>query len=99
MSKNVTPIDISHFPDLIRLAEEVKTTRKPRILKKNSEDIAVLMPIKKSGEAKKKRGKTKADYEAFKSAAGSLKGFLDAEKLTRDVYESRKLITRPQVKL
>jgi hypothetical protein len=54
---------------LLRLAAEVEATKKPRILKRDNEPGAVLMPGEKAGSAKKKRAKTKADYEALKSAA------------------------------
>ena len=47
---------------------------------------------------KEKRGKTKADYEAFRKAAGSWKD-MDVEKFKADTYASRRLSTRPLVNL
>jgi hypothetical protein len=94
---HLTPIDITTNPELLRIVEEVTTTKTPRELKRDNKIIAVIMPVKKTS-AKKKRENTKADYEAFKSAAGSWKD-MDVEKFKADIYESRKLSTRPPVKL
>lgn len=44
MSSTLTPIDISSIPELVRLAEEVATTKKPRELKRDNTIVAVLMP-------------------------------------------------------
>ncbi len=99
MNSPHTAIDISNKPELLRLAEEVNATKQPRILKRDREAIAILMP---TGTALKKRTthrvKTKADYAAFRAAAGSWKD-VDIEKFKADIYASRKLSTRPPVKL
>src|SRR2546426_886729 len=81
------PIDITTIPDLARIVEEVETTKKPRELRRDNQTVAVILP------AINKREKTRADYEAFKSAAGGWKGLVDTEKLKRDIYESRKFST------
>ncbi len=99
MNRSLTPIDISNSPELIRIAEEVRSTNTPRVLKRNSETVAVLMPVAIAVKPTKKRAKTKADYEAFRSAAGSWKDIVDVEQFKKDIYESRKLSTRPAVKL
>ena len=39
------PIDISDLPDLLRIVEEVRRSRRPRVLRRESEDVAVLVPI------------------------------------------------------
>jgi hypothetical protein len=44
------------------------------------------------------RVKTKADYEAFQAAAGSWKD-MDVEKFKAALYESRRLGSRPPLKL
>jgi len=43
--------------------------------------------------------KTKTDYEAFLSAAGSWKGLVDPDKLIEDIYESRRRSSKPPVEL
>ena len=96
--RTLTSIDITHLPDLLRIAEEVKATKTPRILKRESETVAVLMPVGTAVKPKKKREQTKADYEAFRKAAGSWKD-RDVEKFKADTYASRRLSTRPLVNL
>ena len=99
MQKEIEHIDISNVPELLRIAEEVQTTRQPRILTRDSEDVAVLMPVTPSLQRQAKRERTKADYEAFLSAAGSWKGLVDPDKLIADIYESRRLSSKPPVEL
>jgi hypothetical protein len=45
MSSNITPIDISNMPDLVRLVEDMKHAKVPRILKKGSAPVAMLVPM------------------------------------------------------
>lgn len=98
MAKDMNYIDISNVPDLLRIAEEVQTTKKPHMLRRDNEDLAVLMPVT-SRRHKDMRTKTKADYEAFLAAAGGWKGLVDTDKLIADIYESRNLSTKPPVEL
>ncbi len=98
MSEDTSYIDISNVPDLLRLVEEVRTTRRPHVLRKNSEDMAVLMPVTPARH-KIKRTRTKADYEAFRATAGGWKGLVDMDKLVADIYESRRISTKPPVEL
>lgn len=44
MASELTPIDISHLPELAQLAEDVQRTRTPRLLRRGDEDVAVLTP-------------------------------------------------------
>ena len=45
MQREMKHIDISNVPELLRIAEEVQSTRQPRILTRDSEDVAVLIPV------------------------------------------------------
>ena len=47
MSTDTTPIEISNNPELLRLAEEVEATKKPRLLKRDNIPVALLTPVKK----------------------------------------------------
>ena len=71
--RNLKRIDIDDVSDLLSLAEEVRATKEPRVLRQDSEDIAVLMPVTSPIRRRTKRKKTKADYTAFHSAAGGWK--------------------------
>ena len=89
-------VNISNIPDLLALAEEVRKTNEPRLLKRDDEDLAILMPLK---PATKRRPKgTKADYEAFRSAAGGWQD-LDTDRLISQIYEDRHAAERPPVEL
>ena len=55
MTTNPTPIDLSNMPDLVRLAEEVEATKKPRIHKRHKKTIAILMPMEPAPTAKKQQ--------------------------------------------
>ena len=68
------------------------------MLRRDSEDMAVLIPVT-STRHKAKRTKTRADYEAFRAAAGGWEGLVDADKLSTDIYESRSLSTKPPIEL
>ncbi len=39
------------------------------------------------------------EQDAFRKSRGGWKGLIDCEKLKRDIYESRSIQTRPEVKL
>jgi hypothetical protein len=59
MTKHLTPIDIRSLPDLMRLAEEVKATKTPRVLKKADEMVAILMPVGTATSRRKNEQKPK----------------------------------------
>lgn len=95
MPEAYKPIDISNDPELLKLAEEVHTTHEPRILRRDDEDLAVLMPITPK---RKRKGKTEKDLEIFRSAAGRWKD-VDADKLLADISADRARSNRPPVEL
>jgi hypothetical protein len=92
-----TPIDITTMPELSRIVEKVEATRKPLELRRENRVVAVIAPAKNT-QAHMKRGKTKADYEAFKSAAGGWKD-IDTDKLIENIYAIRRRSNRPPVKI
>lgn len=46
-----------------------------------------------------RKAATAEDLEAFRSAAGGWRGVVDVDKLVKDIYESRRISTRPPVEL
>ncbi|MBI3942277.1 MAG: hypothetical protein HY326_04625 [Chloroflexi bacterium] len=46
MTEELNPVDISNMPELLRLAEEVRDTGEPRVLRRDSEDLAIMTPVK-----------------------------------------------------
>jgi hypothetical protein len=91
-------IDISNVPELLSIVEEVRNSQEPRVLRRDSEDVAVLMPVPSTPQHRAKRIKSKADYEAFRSAAGGWKDE-DTDTLIKNIYEDRRMSNRPLAEL
>ncbi len=98
VAREPTPIDVTDTPDVLRLAEEVRRSGQPRLLRRDGEDLAVLSPVVPPGRRRRKRTKTEADREAFLSSAGGWRGLVDVDQFLQDLDESRRL-TRPPVEL
>lgn len=98
MAKELKRIDISSIPELLRIVEEVRRANEPRLLRRDSEDVAIVMPVKATSKHRRVVTKTEADYEAFRSAAGSWAD-VDTDKFIRDIYESRRRSSGPPVEL
>jgi hypothetical protein len=91
-------MDISNLPELLRLVEEVRRSAEPRVLRRDREDLAILTPVKPAPTGRPRRVKTKADYEAFRSAFGAWKDIVDAAVLKEDLASARGS-DRPPVRL
>jgi len=90
-----TPIDISNLPDLLHIAEEVQATKTPRLLKRESEPVVMLIPVGaavKRSHPHKRTIWTHYDPQrvkaALKHSAGALQG-VNKEELLRDVASQR----------
>ena len=68
------------------------------LLKQFVRKIVPYAKTAKKAPPSKKQEKTKADYEAFLSAAGGWKD-VDTDKLIADIYATRRRSNRPVVKL
>ena len=90
-------VDISTYPELQQLVEDMRRTDEPRLLRLGDEDVAILAPVNRRGRRPRKR--TKKDREAFLASAGSWAGLVDTEKLKADIAESRRQSIRPRVDL
>lgn len=44
MVRELKSLDVTDAPELLRLAEEVRRTGEPRVLRRGAEDLAVLVP-------------------------------------------------------
>jgi hypothetical protein len=86
MSSNLTPIDISNMPDLVRLVEDMKHAKEPRILKQGSAPVAMLLPMATATE----RHKTidAFDFKPLDEVKASLvdAGYSDSE--VKDMLEA-----------
>jgi hypothetical protein len=100
MAEHLEAIDITEDPALLRVVEEVRAGNKPRVLRRNGEDVALVVPLAHtSARNRRDRPKTEADYEAFRSAAGGWKDLIDVDQFINDIHESRRISTRPPVEL
>ena len=61
MARELTPIDISDQPDLLRLAHEVRATQQSRVLRGDGENLAILTPARPSGRRSRRRRLTEDD--------------------------------------
>ncbi len=93
MAEQPKAIDISDVPDMLRLAEEVHRTGDPRVLRRDGEDLAMVVPMPRPRKTRLKKP-TAADYAAFRSAAGSWAD-IDTDTLIEDIYRARGEGTRP----
>jgi hypothetical protein len=68
MAKEKAPkrIDISCIPELLRIAQEVKSTNESRILQQESEDLAILSPVLPKKRAKAKSRPMTGDDALFR---------------------------------
>ena len=100
MAQELRPLDISDLPDLRALVDELRRSREPRVLRVDSEDVAILTPVTAASQRRPRaRTKTAADYDAFHASAGSWDGIVDVEQFKRDNAASRQIATRPSVEL
>jgi hypothetical protein len=98
MAEHPKAVDISAVPEILRLVEEVRRAGEPRILQRDGEDLAIVMPLPRSRKRPRGHALSRADYEAFRSAAGGWKD-IDTDKLIENIYESRRISTRLRVEL
>lgn len=91
-------IDISENPELLRLVDRLRGSRGSVVLRRGDEVVALVTPPEPS-QGIPWRQPTEEDYAAFRSAAGSWRGHIDAEQFIRDNHKSRQISTRPPVDL
>ena len=89
-------VDATENSVLSQLAQEVRDSNTPRVIRVGNEDVAVLVPVRRR---RAKRPLTDADRQAFLSSLGGWKDLVDTDKLIHDIYESRRISTRPPVEL
>ncbi len=93
MSRYIIPIDASNLPDLLKVAEEVSITQTPRLIKRNGETLAMLMPTGKTAAHRDKHDmwihyRPEQVRTALQQSAGALQG-VDREKLLSDLTMQR----------
>jgi hypothetical protein len=66
MAKEPKRIDISSIPELLSIAQEVRSTNESRILQQESEDLAFLSPVLPKKRAKAKAQPVTSDDALFR---------------------------------
>lgn len=61
MAKDLKPIDVSDVPELLSIAQQVKETGQPCVLKHADEELAIITPVKQVRRARKTGIITKDD--------------------------------------
>lgn len=93
MAEHTRRLDISGDPGLLRLAEEVRRSKEPRVLGRGSEDLALVVPLS-SNPGPSDEPPTAADYESLRMAVGSWSD-IDTVALKKYLYRAREEGTRP----
>ncbi|MGH2461129.1 MAG: hypothetical protein ACRDIY_19905 [Chloroflexota bacterium] len=88
--------DLGNNAELLRIVEEVLMTNEPRSLRREHEDLVVILPAKAAAKPRRKRLPTMAEYEAFRAAAGGWKD-VDTDKLIAGIDADRGIGDRPPV--
>jgi antitoxin (DNA-binding transcriptional repressor) of toxin-antitoxin stability system len=86
MREQVVDVDSADAPDLLSLAEQVRSTGQRLVLRRHNEPIAAVVPVRRRSPCFRP---SPADIAASKAAAGGWKGLVDSRKLKRDVYAAR----------
>jgi hypothetical protein len=102
----VQSIELADIDDLAALVDDVRRSGRSRILRRDGEDVAVLMPA--GNEANRRSRSTrraqptvaevKRSQAGIKAAIGSWKD-VDADTLKDELRSQRNIATRPSVDL
>jgi hypothetical protein len=88
MAADPAVLDITRIPEVLRIAERVRASGEPVVLRAGDEDIAVLTPVARKVRHGR-RPRTAAEQEIALSAFGGWKGNIDGEHLKEQIREAR----------
>ena len=71
-------IDATDIPELRRVAEQVRATHQPVVLRSGGEDVALVVPVE-TVDRPAVRPPTQEQIDAVMSAAGSWAGLVDVD--------------------
>lgn len=83
-------MDVDDKPDLIRLVEQVQDADQRHVLRRNGQDVAVVIPLRRGSRHRRGKVMSAADRDAFIAAAGSWSD-IDVDQLLDDIYADRDL--------
>lgn len=85
MTADYPSSDISHLPELVRLAEQVRVTRQPRVLRHDTEELAILMPPPKRRTQAEPAVMTLAEYRRRYGSGVTATGIREGLQLAMDL--------------
>ena len=86
MARDYPTTDISHLPDLVRLAEQVCATRTPRVLRRDRQELAILMPPPRPPRRRRRpRPLTQEEYHFLLAAGGAPQHLLTPVQLRMEI--------------
>jgi hypothetical protein len=92
MHRSITPIDITNIPALKRIVADMKRKQQPRLLKQDSEPVAMLWPMGATLEQPTrdiwKNYQPDKVQQALQQSAGMLTG-VDRKELLADIANAR----------
>lgn len=92
-------IDASESPELRRVAEQVRKTLQPVVLRSGGEDIALVVPMAAEGERPSLVGEpTREQIDAVMAAAGSWAGLVEVDDLKAS-WRAARGSRRPPIEL
>ena len=99
MARQATTVPFEEFSSHLeeffdRVVQEGETI----IVKKQEGEVAVIKPAAFKTRRRRKRKISEADHQAFIRAAGSWSDF-DVDTFLENIYESRRMSSRPPVEL
>ena len=83
MARQLRIVDVSDQPDVLRMAEEVRATREPRLLRRDGEDLAMLTPVRRPRRPPSRARPLTRDDALFRLigiAEGSVPGGVSGKK-------------------
>lgn len=91
-------VDITDVPTLRNIAEEVRRSGEPHVLRAGDDDVAIILPLRQR-RGRRVRVRTAEDRAAFRASAGGWKDLVDIDALQEAIRESRDRSIRPAVEL
>ncbi len=102
MAHETKTVEIDNEPTLLQFFNEVRESGEALVVTHGGKELVVVLPPEQfaRGEGRTHvREKTEADLQAFRAAAGGWRGKVDIEAFKRNNAESRRISSRPVVKL
>jgi len=84
--------------DLATILDRIAREDESVVVDKDGNALVVVTPARRAKPARRRGERTRADYSAFRSAAGGWKD-VDTDRLVEDIYTDRRLSDRPPIDL